>query len=196
MEYLYKVNESYDIGMLDSLIRNNSIFLNNELDGVSFCPGDNLLGTLSIIFSTELETDEESVLRRLVAQAGASLSTYKQWCLVCAKWFEQSSCGQPIYCNICQTPYMADLPYGDYTWSVGNQQLSRWTEIKVFIPFKHNLVSIPNGGVELSNIVMRNTLPPIIQTVEVNGFSCSIVVGVNSVMWENTMMQFSWKVIP
>jgi hypothetical protein len=196
MEYQYKVNEFYDTGMLDSLIRNHSIFQNKEFDGVSFSSDNGLTGTLYVIFLAELNTEEELTLRRLVAQAGASVAVYKQWCATCNKWYEESSLGQPIYCSICNAPYMIDFPHGLYSWSAAGQKLKKWAEISLFILFPTKLASLPSGGVELLDIAISNTQPPRVQEVRLDGFVCSIIVGVNNAIWEDTAVQFSWRVVP
>jgi DNA-directed RNA polymerase subunit RPC12/RpoP len=194
--YGYSVASKYNVGALDAAIRASSTFATVTLSGVTLNCDLGLGGTLAVIFATNLSVGQESALRRLVARLGAQYSAYRQWCAVCDQWFEEVSDGQPVYCIRCGSPYLVDYPYGQHVWSEASDRLKRWAEVEFFVAYGRRLAVVPAGGVELTDITVENCSPPVVLEVRQDGVRCAIQVGTNNAMWEDTVVRFSWKVVP
>jgi hypothetical protein len=195
-EYRYSVASKYDIGALDVAIRASAEFASATLSGVTLNCDMGLGGTLTVIFTTDLSAEQEGALHRLVARLGAQYSAYRQWCAVCDQWFEEVADGQPVYCIRCGTPYLVDYPYGQYVWSEASARTKRWAEVEFFVAYGRRLAVVPAGGVELTDITVENCSPPVVLEVRRDGVRCAIQVGTNNALWEDTVVRFSWKVVP
>jgi DNA-directed RNA polymerase subunit RPC12/RpoP len=195
-DYRYSVASRYDVGALDAAIRTHALFATAGFEGVSLRCDAGLSGDLVVIFTEVLSAEQEGYLRRLVARVGAQYAAYRQWCAVCEQWFEEVSDGQPVYCTRCGSPYLVDYPYGQYVWAEASDRMKRWAEVEFFVPYGRRLAVVPAGGVELADIIVENCSPPVILEVRRDGVRCAVQVGTNNAMWEDTVVRFSWKVIP
>jgi len=195
-EYRYSVASKCDVGALDVAIRASSVFTAGTLIGVTLNCDVGLSGVLIVMFTTTLSESQEVVLRRLVARTGSQYAAYRQWCAVCNQWFEEVSDGQPVYCTRCGSPYLVDYPYGQYVWSEASDRMKRWAEVEFFVSYGRRLAVVPAGGVELTDITVENCSPPVILEVRRDGVRCAVQVGTNNAMWEDTVVRFSWKVVP
>jgi DNA-directed RNA polymerase subunit RPC12/RpoP len=195
-DYRYSVASKYDVGALDAAIRVETAFAAAGFEGVTLNCDTGLSGALVVQFTGALDETQEGLLRRLVARIGAQYSAYRQWCAVCEQWFEEISDGQPVYCERCGSPYLVDYPYGQYVWTEAGDRLKRWAEVEFFVPYGRRLAVVPIGGVELTDITMENCSPPVVLEVRRDGVRCAIQVGTNNAMWEDTVVRFSWKVVP